>query len=335
MWASHGDNGPYHGWLVAFDKTTLQPVAMFNTSPNGSESGIWQSGDPAAIDPATGAIYFAVGNGTFDEFGSNPENDYGESVVRLNPTPVGNQFTVQDFFTPYQFQALNEKDADLGSGGTMLLPDSVGSAAHPHLLVETGKSGIIYLIDRDAMGEIHNPGTGPDDVVQEVTAGEAGVWGSPSYLQINSTTGIIYYHGTGSVLKGYYITNGHIEDGSLPGDQPILLGNYYRGLSWRPTGDLRQWNGRPEQPVRRDRLGAPGRCVRVKRPGHPPRLQPAQSAIEYYDSSQSGLRDQLGGAVKFAVPTVADGHVYVGSQYSFSVFGLFAQSTRRRRLRPT
>ena len=51
MWASHGDNGPYHGWLVAFDKTTLQPVAMFNTSPNGSESGIWQSGDPAAVRP--------------------------------------------------------------------------------------------------------------------------------------------------------------------------------------------------------------------------------------------------------------------------------------------
>ena len=66
--------------------------------------------------------------------------------------------------------------------------------------------------------------------------------GLSHYLQINSTTGIIYYHGTGGVLKGYYITNGHIEDGSVPGDQPILSGSY-RGLSWRPTGDLRQRNG--------------------------------------------------------------------------------------------
>ena len=49
------------------------------------------------------------------------------------------------------------------------------------------------------------------------------MWGSPTFLQINSTTGIIYYHGSGDVLKGYYITNGHIEDGSVPGDQPILL----------------------------------------------------------------------------------------------------------------
>ena len=192
------------------------------STPTAPEAGIWQSGDPPAYDPATGAIYFATGNGTFDEYGPTPDNDYGESVIRLNPTPVGNQFVVQDFFTPYEFQTLNDNDADLGSGGTMLLPDSVGSAAHPHLMVETGKSGKIYLIDRDDMGEIPNPGTGPDDVVQTVTAGQAGVWGSPTFLQVNSTTGIIYYHGSGDVLKGYYITNGHIEDGSQPGDQPIL-----------------------------------------------------------------------------------------------------------------
>ena len=130
-WASHGDNQPYHGWLAAFDKTTLQPVAWFNVDPNGTEAGIWQSGDPPAYDPATGAIYFATGNGTFDELGSSPDNDYGESVIRLSGTPVGNQFVVQDFFTPYEFQTLNDNDADLGSGGTMLLPDSVGSAAPP------------------------------------------------------------------------------------------------------------------------------------------------------------------------------------------------------------
>ena len=228
-WASNGDVGPYHGWLVAFDKTTLQPVAWFNDSPNGSEAGIWQSGDPPAIDPTTGAIYFATGNGTFDEMGPTPENDYGESVIELNPTPVGNQFVVQDFFTPYDFQALNVHDADLGSGGTMLLPDSVGSTAHPHLMIETGKSGILYLIDRNAMGEIQNPGTGPDDVVQIVTAGQTGVWGSPSFLQINSTTGIIYYHGSNNVLEGYYITNGHIEDGSQSGDLPILKGTHNAG----------------------------------------------------------------------------------------------------------
>jgi len=326
-WASHGDNTPYHGWLVAFDKTTLQPDAWFNVDPNGTEAGIWQSGDPPAYDPATGAIYFATGNGTFDEYGSSPNNDYGESVIRLNPTPVGNQFVVQDFFTPYEFQTLNDNDADLGSGGTMLLPDFVGSAAHQQLMVETGKSGKIYLIDRNDMGEIANPGTGPDDVVQTVTAGQAGVWGSPSFLQVNSTTGIIYYHGSGDVLKGYYITNGHIEDGSLPGDQPILYGNYYAGypgaqpvISANGTVDPTS----PTDPIvwelEVDQYGSSG-----------PSILRAYDATnlsdELYDSSMTGLRDQLGGAVKFTVPTVADGEVFVGSQYQISVFGEFPAST--------
>ncbi len=54
---------------------------------------------------------------------------------------------------------------------------------------------------------------------------------------------------------------------------------------------------------------------------------PLQLTTEYYDSGETGERDQLGGAVKFTVPTVADGHVFVGSQYQFSVFGLFPPST--------
>jgi hypothetical protein len=327
MWASHGDNQPYHGWVVAFNKTTLQPVAIFNTTPNGSEGGIWESGDAAAYDPATGAIDFATGNGTFDEYGASPANDYGESVVRLNPTPVGNQFVVQDFFTPYTFQTLNNNDADLGSGGTMLLPDSVGSAAHPHLMVETGKSGIIYLIDRDDMGKVTNPGTGPDDVVQEVTAGEVGVWGSPAFLQVNSTTGIIFYHGAGSVLKGFYITNGHIEDGSAPGDHAILLGSISAGFPG--TQPVISANGtiNAESPTNAivwelqvDQYGTSGPAILRA-------YNPTQLATQYYSSAQSGLRDQLGGAVKFTVPTVADGNVYVGSQFQFSVFGPFPAST--------
>ncbi len=326
-WASHGDQDPYHGWLVAFDKTTLQPVAWFNTTPNGSEAGIWQSGDPPAIDPATGAIFFATGNGTFDEMGPTPDNDYGESVVQLNPNPVGNQFVVQDFFTPYEFQELNENDADLGSGGTMLLPDSVGSAAHPQLMVETGKSGIIYLIDRDDMGEIQNPGTGPDDVVQEVVTSMTGIWGSPSFLQINSTTGIIYYHGENNVLEGYYITNGHIEDGSEPGDQPILKGSFVSGYPGAQPVISANGTNDPDSPtnpivweLQVDAYGTSG-------PGILRAYDATNLSDELYDSAMTGNRDQLGGAVKFTVPTVADGEVFVGAQYEVSVFGEFPLST--------
>ena len=41
--ASYGDQGPYHGWIFAYNATTLQREAIYNTSPNGSGAGIWQA----------------------------------------------------------------------------------------------------------------------------------------------------------------------------------------------------------------------------------------------------------------------------------------------------
>src|SRR6516162_7291347 len=166
-------------------------------------------------------MYFAVGNGF--QFGSFSQFDpahgnYSESVLKvdtkLNWSPANPQMmTVADYFTPFNWPALDSQDADLGSGGVMLLPDSVGSDAHRHLLVETGKQGKIYLLDRGNLGQ-NSPDQATENtrVVQEVTAGETGVWGNPAFFQTGPNSGIIYYHGSNSVLKGYRITNGHIDD---------------------------------------------------------------------------------------------------------------------------
>jgi hypothetical protein len=326
-WASHEDDRPYHGWVVGYSASNLAagPVKVFNTSPNAGGVGIWESGGNLATD-AQGNLYFAVGNGFG---GPNPAFDpahgnYAESVLKLSTT---GQLTVVDYFTPFDWATLDAQDADLGSGGTMLLPDSVGSAAHPHLLVETGKSGKIYLIDRDNMGKLNNPGTGPDLVVQTVTAGQAGVWGNPSFYQLNATTGIIYYHGQGDFLKGYLISNGHIDDtpadilrsnfrSSYPGTQPVVSANGVadptnptNGIVWELQVDAGDPSANP--------TGAA--ILRA--------FRTTDLSTELYDSNQTSLRDQPTAAVKFTVPTVTNGHVLVAAQYSFSVFGLFPTAT--------
>jgi hypothetical protein len=326
-WASHEDDRPYHGWVVGYNAGNLAagPVKVFNTAPNAGGVGIWESGGALGVDPQ-GNLYFAVGNG-FN--GPNPAFDpahgnYSESVLKLSAT---GQLTVADYFTPFDWQTLDSQDADLGSGGTMLLPDFVGSTTHPHLIVETGKSGKIYLIDRDNMGHLNNPGVGPDLVVQTVTAGQAGVWGNPSFLKVNATTGIIYYHGQGDFLKGYVISNGHIDDtpghilistirAGYPGTQPVTSANGIadpvsptNAIVWELQVDAGDPSANPTGAV----------ILRAFRGG--------DLSTELYDSNQTSLRDQPSAAVKFTAPVVTNGHVLVGAQYSFSVFGLFPAAT--------
>jgi hypothetical protein len=326
-WASHEDDRPYHGWIVGYNAGNLAagPVKVFNTAPNAGGVGLWQSGGAISAD-LQGNLYFALGNG-FDgpDPGFDPTHgNYSESVLKLSTT---GQLSVADYFTPFDWRTLDNQDADLGSGGAMLLPDFVGSTAHPHLMVETGKSGKIYLIDRDSMGRINNPGIGPDLVVQTVTAGQAGIWGNPAFARINATTGIIYYHGQGDFLKGYYITNGHIDDtpadilhsnfrSGYPGAQPVVSANGIANPT-NPTNAI-VW----ELQVDAANPSDDPRSASILRA-----FRTTDLSTELYDSSQTSLRDLPGSAVKFTVPTVTNGHVLVGARYSFSVFGLFPTAT--------
>jgi hypothetical protein len=182
---------------------------------NGSASGIWESGGGLGVD-AAGNLYFATGNGFFQSgFGGfNPAiGSFSESVLKISRT---GQLSVADYFTPTDWQTLDQNDSDLGSGGTMLLPDAVGSAAHPHLLVETGKTGRLYLIDRDNMGKNNTPG--PDLNLQTVALGGPGVWGNPAFFldqpgngQPGSGSGIIYYWGTSVPAEAFRVSNGVIN----------------------------------------------------------------------------------------------------------------------------
>jgi hypothetical protein len=297
--ASHGDNGPYHGWVLGYNAVSLQNVAVYNTCANGGLGGIWQSGNGPAADNA-GNIFFETGNGTFDTSAVNMSTySLGDSFIKVSSS-LGLQ--VVDYFTPFNQDALNQVDEDLGSGGAMILPDSVGSATHPHLLVGCGKEGKIYLLDRDNMG--HFNAADDSQIVQSLPFAVGGTWSSPAFFN-----GRIYYNGAGDSLKAFSISNATMAEvmestnfvNGWPGATPVISANKFaNGIVWLLEND--GYNS-----------GNPGILYA---------FATTNFAKELYNSSMEGPRDRLGGAVKFTVPIVANGKVYVGSQYQVTAFGL-------------
>jgi len=293
--ASHGDNGPYHGWLIGCSAKTLRISNYFNTTPNGGLGGIWQAGGGPASD-ASGNIFAETGNGTFDPLA----NCYGDSFLKLSATK-GLKLT--DYFTPYNQQALSDTDADLGSGGAMLLPDETGnSKSARHLLVGAGKEGTIYLINRDNLGHFN---ASSNLVVQTLQSVIGGSFDTPAYFNKH-----IYYLGVGDVLKSFSISNAFInptptsqstKSFGFPGSTPSISANgTKKGIVWVLQND-----------------GYDSSSPSVLHA-----YNATNVAEELYSSANIADRDNPGGAVKFSVPTIANGKVYVGAEYAVSVYGL-------------
>ncbi len=319
-WASHGDTRPYHGWLVGYNKTTLALEAVFNVSPNGRWGGIWMSGGAPAVD-ADGNIYLATGNGTFavnptdpcgewqDADGHSPPCNpaYGDSVLKLSPS-----LSVADFFTPFNQRDLERFDQDLGSGGVLVLPDQPG--AHPHLMLTAGKgTGKFYLMDRDNLGQFRRCGPTCDDIVQ-VSPEQTVVGGSfdtPAYFNSGSRQ-LVYYLGLDDVLKAFELVNGQLSTTPFSQANPPAFGfpGSTPSISASGTSNAIAW------------------ALNVNALfGNGPAVLFAYDALnlsnQLYATNQTGLRDQLDVGVKFIVPTVANGKVYVGTQTSLAVLGLF------------
>jgi hypothetical protein len=312
-YCGYGDTDPYHGWVIGFNPATLQQLTnyVFNTTPNSTtaayganagEGGIWMAGGGLAVDANTN-LYFEVGNGIFNATNNSGGTEYGDSFIRLSTT---NQLAVADYFTPYNQFTLQANDTDLGSGGVMLLPDQPGN--FPHLLVGAGKEGKIYLINRDLMttGNNHYDATNTVDHVVQTLAGQIkGSFGTPAWFN-----GRIYYAATGDKLKAFALSSG------LLSPNPVSVGPRTFGFPGATPSVTA--NGTNDGIIWTLQMGSPAVLAAY---------DPANLAAEIYNSAQAaGNRDLLPNGVKFAVPTIASGKVYVGGQYAVSIFGALAST---------
>jgi hypothetical protein len=325
--ASHGDQGPYHGWLLAYNALNLSLVGVFNTAPNAQsgvssdnppyvdQSGIWQSGGQITSD-SSGNVYVMTGNGAFDTTlnasGFPANGNYGDSFIKIaidpNSSPTnqnGNGWglKVVDYFTPFNQATLNVNDGDVGDTAPMLLPASVGSSTHEDLLVGGTKAGTIYLLDTNNMGKFN--ATANNDV-QEITLANK-IYGNLSYYD-----GMIYVGYTNGSELAYSISNAHINTTpvSTPDTYPYPNPTTTISANGSNTGTSVAWE--IEYSTTAGQLRA---------------YDANNLSDEIYTSAQaSGGRDSPGATIKFTVPTVANGMVYVGAAAALVGYGLFSQS---------
>jgi hypothetical protein len=322
-YASHCDSTvPYYGWVFAYNAATMSQVAIWNdtvtsTSSNGGLGGIWMSGAGIAADSAAN-LFLSTGNGEFDNDGESDDDDVpapelGDSNVRLfyNGT---NKLSVLDYFTPFDQLNLEHDDTDLGSGGILLLPDQGGS--HPHEFVHAGKDGTIHVIDRDQMTQADEHYCPPTDcsdsdpeTVQELVNAIGGMWSSPAYWNNN-----IYFCGSGDNLAAFLLSNGMLSASpSTHSSHTFQFPGCVPSVSANRTSNAIVWAidasnyGPPAQKT-------PGPAVLYALGGD-------TLALLWNSSQAAGGRDKAGSAVKFSVPTVANGKVYVGTATELDVYG--------------
>ncbi len=287
---------------MAYDAHTLKQVGVLNTSPDASQSGIWQSDTGPAVDDC-GNLFVSTGNGKFDAISGG--HDYGDTLLKV--ATGANGLSVADYFTPSEQAELRASDDDLGSGGPLLIPGQPGS--HAHLAVVGGKGAVIYVVNRDHMGNFV-PGANPH-AVQTIKVG-GGIMGAPAYWN-----GHLFYFPSNDVLKDFAVQNGRLSDEPVargkntivdPGATPSISANgTENGIVW--VLETKGWRS-PDRPAILTAYEA------------------RNVANELYSSEQNAARDRAGIARRFVIPVVANGRVYVATSGEVDVYGLLSPAPK-------
>jgi hypothetical protein len=309
-YASHCDKDPYHGFLMAYDAKTLAQVAVFNSSPTGSEASFWQSGQGPAAD-ADGNVYAVTGNGSWDGI-----QNFSESFLKFTP-----QLRLLDWFTPTNHFALDNADNDLNSSGATLIPGT-------HLVVGGGKEGVLYTLDTRNLGHL-----GDEHALQHFRA-TASHLHSLVYWESAKSGNLLYVWGQRDRAKVYKLTGDKLSETPImmrdvpneghPGAMLSLSANGNKdGILWaaiHATGD--SWH--------------------ESRPGVLHAYDADDIRRELWNSLELPTRDDCGEYSKMAPPTIANGKVYLASfgfentgAGQFCVYGLLPVPGAKKLAAPT
>ena len=321
-WGSFSDWGVYHGWLMAFDPSTLKLLAVFNPTPNyqstdaasgpadyGGGGSFWQGGAAPAVD-ADGNIFLNSADGSFNA--DQGGNNYGDTLLKLHYT--GSSFQVVDWFTPANAACIDLHDLEIGSGGVVLLPTDVTNGAK--LAAAFGKEGRLFLVNRDTLGH-YNSG-GDNQIAQEFMIGnytcsdsitgdvaEGSTWnrlyGNPSYWNGN-----LYAGASNLQLKQYQFQSG------LLNPTPVATAPSVSGL--RGANTVVSANANQNAIVWAYEKSAAGQGILHA-------YDATDISHELWNSNMNSGRDGLGQGIGFATPVVVDGHVIVTYDTRVGIFG--------------
>ena len=291
-WGSHEDSTPWYGWVMSYQysNSTWTQLAAFNATPNTRDGGIWMGGGAPPADSSNN-LYFITGNGNFDATNATaPNNDYGDTLLQLNPA-----LQVTQYFTPSDEATDFSDDKDFGSGGAAVLADLPAGNTVTHVLVCGGKDGTLYVINRDLLG-----GFGDTGAVQSIPLGH-GSFSTPSIW--NNT---LYAAGSGGPVHSFQLNTATAQFTSAATSTHVFG---FPGSTLAVSAAANQggvvWA-----------IDSHSYCTQQSSSCGPAVLyayDAANVSTELWNSSTKAA-DAAGNAVKFSVPTVANGRVFVGTR---------------------
>jgi uncharacterized protein (TIGR03437 family) len=176
---SHGDQSPWHGWLLSYDSSDLtHQFGIYLSTPNGNGGSFWRS----LTADASGGLYSVTGNGDFDG-----ATNFSQSFIKL----TGAAPVIASNYTSPDWESMSDNDFDLAAGPAL--------AGGTHTVIGADKQGQIYVLNGDSLPQ----------GAQVIQATANSIFTLALWSRPNGT--MIYVQGEQEPLKCFQLVNGTLN----------------------------------------------------------------------------------------------------------------------------